>query len=443
MIPTLSTNTSASVHIGEKGNITRAVGEEQIVLGFHVKSFGAKGNGIAGNKASIADGSTALTDPDAAFTPADIGKSIQVVGAGVSGAPLNTTIAACVDTSHVTLASAANTAVTSATYAYGTDDTLAIQSAINAAEVHGGGTVYFDYGMYIIAGSSMAQSARDGHSTLRQSVQISLPRRDYFKSQTVTLKLMGPIAPSQVPSVIGAAPVPQGGAVLRSFATSGAVIGGLPPSEATYYFSAVCVWLENLTVRLYDNPQASGIDLSYMAACRLNNVNVDTGIAYIEAETLATNSASYGILTPRNNNGAYTQIDNALVQGYYYGYEINEHTNAASLGAWGCRYAASVANAYHAMRIARFEVVHCPHGIRYTGPNPHDRTPSARLSIEQLDIEKTAAARFAQVTDIDDPLNYAHGNITWAVVTANVGVTHDFILSGAANLRAREIGTGP
>lgn len=103
----------------------------------------------------IAGGSLGtLTDTSNTFTSADVGKLITVVGAGAAGVDLSTTIATLASSTSVTLTVSATTAVSAATYAYGTDDGPAINSAITAATTLGG-TVSLPPGNYAI-GTSIA-----------------------------------------------------------------------------------------------------------------------------------------------------------------------------------------------------------------------------------------------------------------------------------------------
>ena len=61
---------------------------------------------------SITTGTPDLTAASALFTEADVGRTVQVIGAGVAAAVLNTTISAFVSTTAVTLADNASTTVT-------------------------------------------------------------------------------------------------------------------------------------------------------------------------------------------------------------------------------------------------------------------------------------------------------------------------------------------
>lgn len=94
--------------------------------------FGARGDlRVFEGQASIAIGSTTLTQPNAGFTAADVGRTVWVQFAGGSSAPLVTTITAVTNSTTVTLAASASATVTTADFAVGTDDTAAVAAAWN------------------------------------------------------------------------------------------------------------------------------------------------------------------------------------------------------------------------------------------------------------------------------------------------------------------------
>lgn len=120
-----------------------------LALGYtSIAWYGAKCDGIfqsnqnfdkPATNISITSGTPLLTSSGSTFTSADVGKRIYVPGAGAAGAGLSTTIASFVGATQVNLAVNASTTVTAvaatnaAPFAYGTDDTTAIQSAMTAA----------------------------------------------------------------------------------------------------------------------------------------------------------------------------------------------------------------------------------------------------------------------------------------------------------------------
>lgn len=97
--------------------------------------YGAVGNGIIGTAGSVTAASTAFTATGSAFVAGDVGKLIAIEGAGAANylatgyQPHITTIAAYVSPTQVTLTVAATRTVSGVEYAYGTDDTTALQTA--------------------------------------------------------------------------------------------------------------------------------------------------------------------------------------------------------------------------------------------------------------------------------------------------------------------------
>jgi hypothetical protein len=123
--------------------------------------FGARGDVVvlSGNYAdsgcSVGARSATLTctanvfPPGVGFTNADVGKRVMIVNVGAGANIHETTIRAVVSPTSVTLADAAPNIGIHTTALYGTDDTQALQAAINAADAAGGGKVMAPRGGYI------------------------------------------------------------------------------------------------------------------------------------------------------------------------------------------------------------------------------------------------------------------------------------------------------
>ena len=115
--------------------------------------FAAKADMKAVSDAAIKKGSPILSSASAVFTAADGGKAVVVTGAGASGGVLATKIKAVLGRHSVSLDTVANTAVTEARAAYGTDDTAAFQNAMNARFKARGGMVDVPSGAYLLLGT--------------------------------------------------------------------------------------------------------------------------------------------------------------------------------------------------------------------------------------------------------------------------------------------------
>lgn len=115
------------------------------------KDFGALGNGVTVNGALTTTAtSPAITMTNAVFTAADVGKLVIVPGAGTAGVALVTTISTFTDATHVSLAANAVTSQTAIAQVltYGTNDTTAIQLAVNNTCL--GCTLRFPNGIYLL-----------------------------------------------------------------------------------------------------------------------------------------------------------------------------------------------------------------------------------------------------------------------------------------------------
>ncbi len=116
----------------------------QADLPVSVKYFGAKGD-----TRRVQNISTTATSPNitvSGLTAADVGKTAWVTKGGVSGGPLVGTIISIVGTT-VTLSISATSNTTGGTFVYGTNDTVAIQTAWDNSD-----DVYHPTGIYLVSG---------------------------------------------------------------------------------------------------------------------------------------------------------------------------------------------------------------------------------------------------------------------------------------------------
>jgi hypothetical protein len=95
--------------------------------------YGALGDAVEFADGQITSGSSSFTSNSGAFTAADIGKILFIRGAGFSGEDFNSIISSITSTTIVALQDDAETTVSGAIGCYGTDDTAAIQLALDYA----------------------------------------------------------------------------------------------------------------------------------------------------------------------------------------------------------------------------------------------------------------------------------------------------------------------
>lgn len=108
-----------------------------IGAGLSILNFGAVNDAVSHSDGAITTGTRNFTSATGTFTANDVGKRIVIPGAGAAGAILETTISAFVSATAVTLTATAGTTVSGRIYYYGTDNTTAIQNAINQAQATG------------------------------------------------------------------------------------------------------------------------------------------------------------------------------------------------------------------------------------------------------------------------------------------------------------------
>lgn len=122
----------------------------KLTYSLNVKDFGATGSTKYLTDGAITTGTAVFTSATAPFTSGDVGKVIRVVGAGAAGATLSTTISGFANSTTVTLTANAGTTVSAKAFSFGTDDTAAIQAALNRAQAlnTSSASVYLPNGLY-------------------------------------------------------------------------------------------------------------------------------------------------------------------------------------------------------------------------------------------------------------------------------------------------------
>lgn len=310
-----------------------------------------------------------------------------------------------------------------------TDDTTAVQAAIDAAIAAGGGVVYFPRGVYAIGGALQ--------DTSRSNAQLLLPRLDAVDTEQMTIELRGEFSPPPIMSVVGATPIPDGHSIIKgtlntASGTAPSLIGAWGPSGTIDNLSNAHVLLRDLTFRMPSNPQLSACNLQNVASVDVDRVIVDCGGYYVQGLTEPTTAASVGMRLPAIHNGANTRLGTVDVIGFYTGYLFGEHSLGENVKAWGCKVAATFAAADHASYFTRFMAVHCEKVLTATGEHYVD--------FGQFNIEHAVSGWWITDYDIDDTSNYLNGDLAWHVVLAGTGTDDTFTVNGAANMRRKRVG---
>lgn len=323
---------------------------------FDVRAYGALGNGQVATDGTTTSGSNVLVcKTSAPFQPSDVGKSIQIKGALSSNATtLVTTITGYVSPSKVTLGANA-TATLSGTglVLWASDDTAAIQRAINAAFAYGQtsgiGVVWIPPStglFYGIAGPLVAGGTTKANGQLVIPIQPDTG----IKVELILLGATDGGATRHwhqaVPQMSGSTLVSFGVFANATAQTNALNANGSPAcisgqtgangygTDALLY-NNVLLRLQNL--QIYTTHSANGwgygaLNAHGLAACALENFGYGTTGTYAANDFSNPNGfsagLSIGVLMPSAGNNDMNQMRNVLCHGgYTRGIFLTEHSD--------------------------------------------------------------------------------------------------------------------
>lgn len=296
-----------------------------------------------------------------------------------------------------------------------TDDTAAIQAAIDEGVDRGAAVLHFWDKTYSVT-------------------KLTVPGVDKIGASWRVLELVGYCQPSMTMGTLSGEgyAISDVGTVLKSAATKSvaddAILRVLPYAGG---FSGLCLVVENMTFRTYDNPNLDGINARFAEQLVVDGFAIDTGVWSVEAAQ--PTHLCYGIRPPQINNGAVVRISNVAVSGYYVGLEVTEHCRYEYANAFCCLNGLEYAFApYHSSLIAEVGLYRCPTNILVSGTH--------RGEIQQLRIEDAASGWQAGDYDVDDPSSLATLEIAYSVVLGNVGQHRRFTKDGGEHVTARRAG---
>src|SRR5574341_2141174 len=435
------------------GNDSRFTTADPWVFDVTATAYGADGDGQVVGDGAMSSGSAVLTSATAAFTTADVGKSISVKGAAATGVTtLVTTIASRQSATQVTLtaANASGGAVSNAVVIWGTDDTAAIQAAVDAAETylltHTYAQVYFPPRAYVVAGA--LNNTKSGNGQIVFGVYATTGNKKILEFRGET---DGAAAVRHWQQTV---PQFSGSCILSLgvFASTGAqttninadgnpgVISG--PNEGFGYgvsavFSNIMPVLRNLAILTPHSAYGIGYGAANLWGCA--NAHVEN-FGYGTAGTVASPSTDYsspgtfgtglsvGLLLPAPGNN-----DNVIAKniscggGYTYALFLTEHAVVDRYMALYCwaglcavgNYAGSVGSV-HAMLVLSASIEACTNEVYIVGVGSGGVGPI--IDINQLSTESSTPNIAGNSSAA---LNAALGKIRLTGLFTESGVTID------------------
>ncbi len=293
---------------------------------FYPETYGALGDWRQVADAAMTSGSAVLTSSTAAFTAGDVGKWVSVQGAGAAGIDLVTTISAYTSATQVTLAASASTTVTAKYLDIGTDDTSALQQAINAACAVNG-TVRLAAKTYVV---NTAPSVSGGMNAI-----LKFPTASPF---SVTVEGVSPAEQAES-MFISTTPFPVSLSAIRTFRVSDTFTSDPPPAVMAANRVAANITLKNFAIVAPRNPRICGVDFGPGAGggasrCEFNGFAVVTdwrGTQPVDGNTCDA-YWPFGIRTPGHSNYDKVLVTSALVCGFWTGWiGAPEHFTALDL----------------------------------------------------------------------------------------------------------------
>lgn len=316
-----------------------------------------------------------------------------------------------------------------------TDDTLAVQNTINACNNAGGGIVYFPNGIYYINGSLDSDS---------QS-QIYFPLNSFSSSINLkTIKLLGETPPNKYSNPFnstGSNDHPDTGVIIKSNLLSiGNVIGSRSESVSWGNFNFIHVEIENISIRVRSmtsttnvTPVATALNMGNVAMFDGNNIEVcNTSKMAFQLEPSSTN---YGIIMPKNNNFAFSNLSNFLAFGCYIAVDCYEHTHLDKFLIDTCVIGLNINAVNHSIHVTKGIIARSRYNIRAeTGSYFYVN----HVSFEDDYLKSVTTPTWnATIYDLFDVNGTANGLIRFHTVRANFGADYSITKRNLVNTKVK------
>lgn len=410
-------------------------------------AYGAKGDAKVIADGAITAGTAILTSPSNGFAGAAAGMYVSVKGAGPTGVTTHIAQIATKDSDgQVTLNANAAVTVSGAIVIFGTDDTAAIQVAVDAAEAYLAtrtyAQVYFPPRAFIVAGALDNTRSGNGQIVFGPFATTGNKRILEFRGETDGAAAVRHWQQT-VPQYAGSCLLSLGVHSSTSAQISNINADGNPavicgPNEGWGYgvsatFSNMQVVVKNLAVLTTHSAYGltyGALNLYGVANAHLENVGYGTagvvpGSDYTSPGVFGT-GLSVGLLLPAPGNNDHVVAKNVgCGGGYTYASFVTEHLMMDRYMALYCwagiviigNYFGSVGSV-HALKILSASIEACINEVYIMGVGSSGIGPIIDIDVSTESSTPNVAGQAAHMAA-------ARGVIRWSGLFTESGLTHD------------------
>lgn len=422
---------------------------------FNIDVYGAVNDGTRFTDIHTTSGSTTITSATAAFKSADIGKSIRVWVAGVANKDIVGTITGVTNSTAATISVACSVTISTGTTAvYGTDSTVAIQNAWNAADAAGGGTVWIPNGVYIIAGG--LQTSIGGvnpncqlYMPIATLTDSSINNRKHF---TVQGEVKGGFSPIFFASGTS---TPLTGSILYTLINGSgvapAVFGTKSNDNTNGNISFNYVTFKDFSIVTNQDINNSGttiggINMYYSASLICENMVVTTDGNV--ARSVQPNNEVAAYISSKILSEIASRISNSLAVNFKYGAVVSDDTYIDNFTAWFCQYAFVPSTNTEIIHVTKLVPQWCNHWVLVPNASILGGLVAAGKTMFKIDyaggeVFNASGNWYDYVDFVNDTGNNGYGEINYTTILAGSIYSFNtipFTLNGGANLITHKVG---
>jgi hypothetical protein len=293
-----------------------------------------------------------------------------------------------------------------------TDDSNAINSAMNAVVGAGGGTVFFPKGVYLCNGPLLSP-----HNAILQ-----IPFIDANTTSAIALQLLGEVKPAWP---VAAAFDFNNSATIKTTHTGTGSYPALIAASPGYgtavipYTSMnnIMLTIKNMSFLLPDNPSLYGVRIEAAGWAFVENCSVRAGGSEPTHGTV-------GFQLPSETNFSVNWANHLTVFGFDTGIMTGEHLRAPMMQAWQCKTGVAFIESIYPSW-ANIQLGNCVDGIKFLGTHTVD------LLVE---TEHDITGWWAPAHDVSDPANHGTGIIRYFIGNGGLGDNIVASVDGGAGL---------